>query len=476
MLLLKLMDERLKSHPDQQCRSLTMAVNVLVLKVLENGDRTSIFHILLHCLQTGTGTGVRTDAKNRTFVDLVVRSLMKLAKNLSNPTFIDTLQIPKLLGTIHEFMAAHPTTVAGDDLPIKAVKAILTNLVNAKEADIRKECAGIPKDGPAMLFIEKMIAYNAKQKAGGAGAATPTAAITPKASVPVPAAADSTTRKLEMDAAAEDASAASAAVEVDPVQVQLAEIVARTIKPATTQPALAELYNLTLAHPTLDIWPAFKAQGDSFRAYVKRSLTRMAEAAAAANGTKPTLAGQSTAAPVVTPSAALSATPSSLAPLASPSASPASSPSAVRTSTAPLGSPSTGTSADAASSSTAAYRQRLSQLVDRAKLATGQAAPAVAPSAHVPVVAAAPHVAPVVVTATSGSATIDAIRARFKSAAKTDENNVNGGSVALAPPADPAVTPLSQHQPAAQQAAAPKPSSIDAIKARIAAMNQKTTS
>ena len=472
MLLLKLMDERLKSHPDQQCRSLTMAVNVLVLKVLENGDRTSIFHILLNCLQTGTGTGIRTDAKNRTFVDLVVRSLMKLAKNLSNPTFLQTLQIPKLMQTIHEFMVAHPAAVAGDDLPIKAVKAILTNLVNAKENDIRADCAGIPKDSPAMLFVEKMIAYNAKQKAGGAGAATPTAA-TPKASPTVPtasattAATDQTARKLEMDAAATEEPAA----EVDPVQQQLISIVARTIKPATTQPALADLYALTLAHPNLDIWPAFKAQGDSFRAYVKRSLARMAEASAATTGGKTTPAA--TTAPVVTPSASLAATPSTLAPLPSPSSSPAGSPAVVRTSLAPTGSPSTPAGSEA--SSTAAYRQRLSQLVDRAKLATGGApAPAAATPTTTSTISATPAATAPVVASTSGSATIDAIRARFKSAAKsTDENSVS--AMTPATPSDPPAVPLAQ-QPVVQQAAPPKPSSIDAIKARIAAMNQKTAS
>jgi len=145
-------------------------------------------------------------------------------------------------------------------------------------------------------------------------------------------------------------------------------------------------------------------------------------------------------------------------------------------------------SLDAASSSTALYRQRLSVLQDRAKLATGapvshvgMAAPVAAPAAAaLPFAVAssavpAPSTTPVPATSLTS---IDAIRARFKSARISDENSTPAVAApapngAAAPASSSAAgglsaAPVSQPVPVA----APAVSSIDAIKARIAALNK----
>lgn len=483
-----------------------MAVNVLVLKVLENGDRTSIFHILLNCLQTGTGTGVMTDVRNKTFVDLVVRSLMKLAKNLSNPAFltgINSLNIPQLLKTIHMFMISHKPTVAagqpapvGDDLPTKAVKAILSNLATTREDQIRMDCAtaGIPTSSPAYVYIEKMLSYNAKQRAAGATTAAAAAApveqpkasplptvaapaASPVAAAVAPAAGGVARRLLLDDDSENDAasmnrtstvgelkprsapSSARPSIEpepqpLDPIQQQLAEIVARTIKPATTQVALKELYEFTVAHPTLDIWHAFSQQGDSFRAYVQRSLAR--EAASKATGSAPP-----SASPTVTSSSSVLSSRLSAAPLASPSASPAASPTTSKV---------VDSSSSSIANSTALYRARLSVLQDRAKVATASQATTIPPTTTA---AATPTNTNTTTTAStigapSTQATIDAIRARFKSAKAADENATDAHASTTPTAAAASAILTTQQQPPA----AKPPSSIDAIKARIAAMNK----
>jgi hypothetical protein len=525
LLLLKLMDEGLKAHPDPQCRSLTMAVNVLVLKVLENSDRTAIFHTLLKFLANGPGTtgagSARDAATNRTFVDLVVRSLMKMVKNLSNERFLAGLHLPSLLRDIHDFWAGHKVAPAAgaasgspapDDLPIKAVKAMIATLVNVRGEALRQD---LPKDlhasnSTAISYLERTLAYNAKRAAGGnpLGSPVQAAAATSSASAATAAGSKSTepqvARRLQLDDDESDATSkpaattpaatptdAAAALPLDPVQQLLSEIVARTVKPATTQSALRELHEFTLTHPTVDIWPAFHLQGESFKAYVKRNLLRMQTEAAGATPTAATIVAATTPRVAPTPSAALATV---VAPPVDPTATAGAAPGHSRTPSS-----SDPAAAAAAASSTALYRQRLSVLQDRAKMATAVQAGAAAGLAPTPSpssatlssssssssLSAAPAVSPAVGGASSSLphtqslSSIDAIRARFKSARSSDENSAPAPADAQSSAASGVGSGLSAapttQQPAATGATAPAVSSIEAIKARIAAMNNKQT-
>jgi hypothetical protein len=264
-------------------------------------------------------------------------------------------------------------------------------------------------------------------------------------------------------AVAVDMAGPAASLPLDPVQQLLSEIVARTIKPATTQTALKELYDFTLAHPRADIWPAFHLQGDSFKAYVKRNLTRMQAEGAPSGSAAPT--PRATITPLPSPMAAALAVE---APLPSPVSAPvaAVAPSHSRN----VSSVDAGASG-ASTSSTALYRMRLSVLQDRAKIAT--AATAAGASASTPVSAHTPSPlsASLPVTGSAQPAplahavsmsSIDAIRARFKST-RSDENSAPAQPDAAAAAAPPAAAPAIP---------APTVSSIDAIKARIAAMNK----
>ena len=532
LLLLKLMDDRLKQHADPQCRSLTMAVNVLVLKVLENSDRTAVFHMLIKFLATPEHEPV-----NKTFVDLVVRSLMKMVKNLSQEKFLAGLNIGLLVRDIHEFWTAHAaqiaaTTAAGapapaDDLPIKAIKAMLSGLATVKGEEIRKE---LPKDLPASAslainYIEKMVEYNKKQKAAGAAgtaapAASPAATVAPPKASPVAAAPASVSvsapggppvaRRLVLDedesvgvendasshnrqpslaildvskssatpsggvrAPTPSSSAADPAAPLDPIQQMLADIVARTIKPATTQTALRELHDFTQQHPHIDIWPAFHLQGDAFKSYVKRNLTRMSTDL----GSKPGLT-QSAPTPVATPTPEATTPTAASTPAHSRSVSLAETPTAAQLAAG---------GAASSASSTALYRARLSVLQDRAKIATSaqSATPAPASAGVAPSSASSTATAPAALPHAVSMSSIDAIRARFKSA-RSDENiapsdplappaavSVGGAANASAATSAPAVAALATSNTNVHPPASSTASSIDAIKARIAAMNSK---
>jgi hypothetical protein len=487
LLLLKLMDESLKQHPDPQCRSLTMAVNVLVLKVLENSERTAIFHTLLMFLARGSGTGAMNDPINRTFVDLVVRSLMKMVKNLANEKFLAGLHLPSLIRDIHDFMLAHkPLAQSGpsqspggstDDLQTKAIKAMLSTLVTVKGEDLRKEIPrDLPPNSPAVAYIEKTIAYNNKQKlaAGGvAPAASPLPAVTATSALTASAApSDPVARRLQMDTEADLKTATPAPTEsatpvlLDPTQQLLADIVARTIKPITTQPALHELFDFTLSHPDIDIWPAFHMQGEAFKAYIKRNLVRIQ--AERDSGVPPAAAVVPAAAPVR--SAPLSPRSMGAPPVMIQPPQP--SPTVAATGGAHSRNSSTDLSGDAASS-TALYRQRLSVLQDRAKIATSSSAPGGAPFTS----SAAPATTPTAHSTLQPSASlssIDAIRARFKTA-RSDENSAPPPAHSPIPSPSPGAPAAFGNAAAPVQPAAAAPvgaSSIDAIKARIAAMQK----
>ena len=205
LLLVRLMDERGKSSnaaTDAQSKQLMQAINVLVLKVMENSDRTAILHVLIVALTQVAAAAVDAPSVHARlagvaepllalpaacfhsgFVDLLVRCLSKLIRTFQQ-TGMHNIDTDCLLRDIHLFLllpqpsnsgssstgepnaqsAATSSTAA--DQSVRAVRSVLAVLVSVKGesviADIR---ACLPSDSPVLTFAERTIA-NWKAKNG----------------------------------------------------------------------------------------------------------------------------------------------------------------------------------------------------------------------------------------------------------------------------------------------------------------------
>ncbi|KIY92525.1 microtubule organization protein [Monoraphidium neglectum] len=99
VLLLRLVDEHLVKVPEGE--ALLKALNVLMLKLLENCDRNASFAALLALLlEAPQGVAGEPELEAR-WSDLVVKCLIKITKAL--PSTIDAVDLRQLLFAIHSF-------------------------------------------------------------------------------------------------------------------------------------------------------------------------------------------------------------------------------------------------------------------------------------------------------------------------------------------------------------------------------------
>ncbi len=142
-LLSRLVDPRLKRMDDGL--SLIKALDVLMLKVLENADRTSSFIVLVNALReklpvavnapsnppvpaTGPGCAGRT----KPLVELVLKCTLKIVKAI--PLTIDQLNLTLIINALNQFFTASaqfpPATLV--DEAQKVVRTILSEFVRMK--------------------------------------------------------------------------------------------------------------------------------------------------------------------------------------------------------------------------------------------------------------------------------------------------------------------------------------------------------
>ena len=417
LLLARLMDERLKKETaDTQSKQLMQAINVLVLKVMENSDRTAILHVLItflhHAARAGPPTPVTPPSLTPAFVELVVRCLSKLIRTFQASGMFG-IDFDQLLRDIHSYLSlpqvqaqAAAAAAAGEagaspDQSARAVRSILALMVQVKGEGLVADIAStLPSDTPVVPVVEKAInnwkAKNGQQSMQGSQQFTPhhrsplrlgevaappaqamgsatssftsTFTSTPsRSSLPLRTDRDTelhystavrssqalqTTGPLSSSSVSSYSYTAANAPSTD-----LSSLVSAVLTPATTRSGLTALTAYAQAHPEVDVMAAFSGQSDSFRAYVQRNIGLGGGAAKQ----RPQSAGPA-------PSAASSFTSAS-------------------TSLHQRGSSLT----SAQPSATESLRERLAALQSKAKAATTGAA--AAPTAA-PVTAPAPNVAP----------------------------------------------------------------------------------
>mmetsp|Transcript_32431 Transcript_32431/g.69983 ORF Transcript_32431/g.69983 Transcript_32431/m.69983 type:complete len:480 (-) Transcript_32431:963-2402(-) len=144
-LLLLLLNQAVPSL--EEGGQLLKALNVLMLKILENANRTSTFLSLLWLLGEGGGDG---DKSLRTkFSDLSIKCTIKMVKNLS-ASIEEGLNLEAIMNAVNEFLGslekpAMRERLAQDDKPLRMVKTILHELCKCVGKDIYGSMLQIPR-------------------------------------------------------------------------------------------------------------------------------------------------------------------------------------------------------------------------------------------------------------------------------------------------------------------------------------------
>ena len=296
---------------DTQSKQLMQAINVLVLKVMENSDRTAILHTLIAFLKRAHPAGPSHDPSaaecSAAFVDLVVRCLSKLIRTFQSSGML-LVDMERLLQDVHAFLAlpAPPVTDGSStaEQASRAVRSILALMVQVKGEALQEDVArALPSDSPVPAVVDKAIAnwrakngqsamvgsgqftphYRSALRAAEESAAEPSvhsAAVAQPPSAQRPAlggAEYAEANGVERWRGAPAAAAVTARGGPQPAQPplsasDLSSLVSAVLTPATTRAGLTALAAFAAAHPSIDVMAAFSAQSDSFRAYVQRNI------------------------------------------------------------------------------------------------------------------------------------------------------------------------------------------------------------
>ncbi|GER25405.1 microtubule organiziation 1 family protein [Striga asiatica] len=271
-LLLWLLDERVPQMDDGS--QLLRALNVLMLKILDNAERTSSFVVLINLLRPldplrwpAPATNESLIVRNQKFLDLVVKCLIKLTKVLQNTIY--DVDLDRILQSIHIYlqelgMDEIRRRAGADDKPLRMVKTVLHELVKLRGTAIKGHLSMVPIDMQPQPIILAYIDLNL-QTLAAARMLTPSGPVgqthwndsTSNNPAPAPHSADSQLKQ------------------------ELAAIFKKIGDKQTCSIGLYELYRITQLYPQVDIFAQLQNASDAFRTYIRDGLAQMEKNAAA---------------------------------------------------------------------------------------------------------------------------------------------------------------------------------------------------
>ncbi|KAL0770544.1 hypothetical protein Bca101_035695 [Brassica carinata] len=272
-LLLWLLDERVPRMEDGS--QLLKALNVLMLKILDNADRTSSFVVLISLLRPldpsrwpSPGTAEVYAVRNQKFSDLVVKCLIKLTKLLQSTIY--EVELDRLLQSIHVYLQElgmeeiRRRRAGADDKPLRMVKTVLHELVKLRGAAIKGHLSLVPIDMRPQPIILAYIDLNLETLAAarmltstgpvGQNHWTDSTANTPS---PPPNSADVQLKQ------------------------ELGAIFKKIGDKQTSTIGLYDLYHITKSYPKVDIFSQLQNASEAFRTYIREGLAQVEKNAAA---------------------------------------------------------------------------------------------------------------------------------------------------------------------------------------------------
>ncbi|XP_060193009.1 protein MOR1 [Lycium barbarum] len=270
-LLLWLLDERVPRMDDGS--QLLKALNVLMLKILDNADRTSSFVVLINLLRPldpsrwpSPATNESLVVRNQKFSDLVVKCLIKLTKVLQSTIY--DVDLDRILQSIHIYlqelgMEEIRRRAGADDKPLRMVKTVLHELVKLRGTAIKGHLSMVPIDMQPPPIILAYIDLNLQTLAAAR-------MLTP--SVPG--------QTHWGDSAANNPAPATHNADSQ-LKQELAAIFKKIGDKQTCTIGLYELYRITQLYPKVDIFAQLQNASEAFRTYIRDGLAQMEKNAAA---------------------------------------------------------------------------------------------------------------------------------------------------------------------------------------------------
>ncbi|KAE9589886.1 putative armadillo-like helical, CLASP domain-containing protein [Lupinus albus] len=271
-LLLWLLDDRVPHMDDGS--QLLKALNVLMLKILDNADRTSSFVVLINLLRPldpsrwpSPTSNESLASRNQKFSDLVVKCLIKLTKVLQSTIY--DVDLDHILQSIHLYlqdlgMEEIRRRAGADDKPLRMVKTVLHELVKLRGAAIKGHLSMVPIDAKPQPIILAYIELNLETLA----AARMLTASGPGGQNHW---GDSATNNSASGTHSDDAQ----------LKQELAAIFKKIGEKQTCTIGLYELYRITQLYPKVDIFAQLQNASEAFRSYIRDGLAQMEKNAAA---------------------------------------------------------------------------------------------------------------------------------------------------------------------------------------------------
>ncbi|XP_022721245.1 protein MOR1-like isoform X3 [Durio zibethinus] len=271
-LLLWLLDERVPHMDDGS--QLLKALNVLMLKILDNADRTSSFVVLINLLRPldpskwpSPATNETFAARNQKFSDLVVKCLIKLTKVLQSTIY--DVDLDRILLGIHVYlqelgMEEIRRRAGADDKPLRMVKTVLHELVKLRGAAIKGHLSLVPIDMKPQPIILAYIDLNLEVTLAAARMLTSTGPG----------------QTHWGDSGANNPATVTNSADAQ-LKQELAAIFKKIGDKQTCTIGLYELYRITQLYPKVDIFAQLQNASEAFRTYIRDGLAQMEKNAAA---------------------------------------------------------------------------------------------------------------------------------------------------------------------------------------------------
>ncbi|KAJ6841944.1 protein MOR1-like [Iris pallida] len=271
-LLLWLLDERVPVMDDGS--QLLKALNVLMLKILDNAERTSSFVVLIKLLRpldssrwpAPTTSNESFGTRDQKFSDLVVKCLIKLTKVLQ--VTIHDVDLDRVLQSIHVYlqdlgMEEIRRRAGADDKPLRMVKTVLHELVKLRGTAIKGHLSMVPIDMEPTPIILAYIDLNLQTLAAAR-------MLTPSGPIGQTHWGDSASNSPNPTTHSADAQ----------LKQELAAVFKKIGDKQTCTIGLYELYRITQLYPQVDIFSQLQNASEAFRTYIRDGLAQMERNAA----------------------------------------------------------------------------------------------------------------------------------------------------------------------------------------------------
>ncbi|KAJ3300457.1 Microtubule-associated protein, microtubule dynamics during spindle orientation [Borealophlyctis nickersoniae] len=308
-LLNRLLDPTLKEI--DETNQLGRALNMLMVRILENSDRTDCFSILLDGLAKSSLAmrSISPDqyAAQYAFTEIAMKCLWKMTKVISQLITNDQLRIENVILDIHNFLVALPPAewkkrtaeniYPKPDMAFRTVKTILHELVNSLGENVLQHLGLIPHPdrSHAVQYLKQMIdneKKKAKQSAGEVEDGNQASEATQSngtsrspASLPTPAERPASearpytapTSSLSRPAPTRPS---SRTLSDDEIEATLTPIFERISSKELTRQGIKDLYDFRKQHPYVDpkIEQRLANLGGYFKGYIRRGLAALEEA------------------------------------------------------------------------------------------------------------------------------------------------------------------------------------------------------